>query len=517
MTINYSPYKESNIVKTPELVSIDYTNQDFWSLKSRLIDFIHERFGPQGTELPNVFNDFVESSIAIMLMENWAFIGDTLSFKIDQMVNELFIDTVTETENAFRLAKLVGFNPQPPIGATSMWTASLNAVYANDVLLNTPVRLEVSSGGMSITIELFAANSNNEPIFDEPIVISAGARTNSSVIGVEGRTYNSSFTGTGEISQMYMLPESPVLMDSIRVEVNGNEWSRVESFTDSQPRMEYRIEYDSAWHAYLVFGNNRAGLIPPEGSLIGVRYRVGGGVVGNIVTGSVEIQKLGSSANVASGVPVVFRNYTRGKHGYEGDTISDVRAKLPLWVKTQDRIVSGSDFKAFVDQFATPYHGQIGKSVALLRNHGCSGNVIDLYILSRDNENLIKSSDQLKSSLREALEEKKMITDHVCIKDGTVIPTDIQIEVTFDKFYRKFELELRTKLQDKLFNFFRLNNWDFGKHLKETDIIKAITDMKEVNNVSANFKTAEQEGTIITCKANEIIRVGQINLSLMFE
>ena len=81
------PYKSTNIQNRPTPVNLNYTNQDFWSMKARLISFIKERFG-------NEFNDFVESSLALMLIENWSFIADTLSFKIDQIANEVFIDTV---------------------------------------------------------------------------------------------------------------------------------------------------------------------------------------------------------------------------------------------------------------------------------------------------------------------------------------------------------------------------------------------------------------------------------------
>jgi hypothetical protein len=52
------------------------------------VDFIKEKFADE-------FTDFVESSLAIMLIENWAFLADTLSFKIDQVANEIFIDTVS--------------------------------------------------------------------------------------------------------------------------------------------------------------------------------------------------------------------------------------------------------------------------------------------------------------------------------------------------------------------------------------------------------------------------------------
>ena len=89
------PYKLGANNLRPQIFSLNYTNQDFWSMKSRLVSYIKEKFGTE-------FNDFVESSLGIMLIENWAFIADTLSFKTDQIANEVFIDTVTELENALR-------------------------------------------------------------------------------------------------------------------------------------------------------------------------------------------------------------------------------------------------------------------------------------------------------------------------------------------------------------------------------------------------------------------------------
>jgi hypothetical protein len=513
---NFVPYASSGLVKEPSIVSINYTNQDFWSMKSRLIDFIQQRFGPTGTELPNTFNDLVESSIAIMLIENWAFLADTLSFKMDQIVNELFIDTVTEVENAFRLARLVGFQPQPPIASSSMWTGTLNAVYSTNIVIPTPVSIDVLVGGTPITIELFASTSNNEPIFNQDIVIPAGSRVNSSVIGLEGTTLRASFTGTGDISQTLTLPSSSVLYDSIQVELNGEIWSRVDSFTDSQPRKEYRVEFDSAYTGYVIFGNNRSGLIPPAGSSITATYRVGGGTIGNIITGYVEVQKLGATAGISTGIPITFKNYTRGKYGYDGDNIEDVRKKLPLWVKTQDRCVSGSDYKNLIDQFATPYHGQIGKSTALLRSYGCSGNVIDIYILTKDGENLIKSSDELKMDLTNMLNSKKMLTDYVCIKDGIILYVDVTVDLVLDRAYRKFESEIRAEVLQRLNNFFSLNNWEYGETLKETDLVKEISDMKQISNFSCMFNSSDQEGTTITAKLNEIIRPGNVSLSLMF-
>jgi hypothetical protein len=145
--IQVTPYDTSGLVKNPAIFSLNYTNQDFWSLKTRLINFIRERFGPTGSTLPNTFSDLVESSVAIMLIENWAFIGDTLSFKMDQIANELFLDTVTEVENAFRLSRLVGFEPQPPISARTMWVATINNPLTTDLVIpgGLPVDFVASS------------------------------------------------------------------------------------------------------------------------------------------------------------------------------------------------------------------------------------------------------------------------------------------------------------------------------------------------------------------------------------
>ena len=515
--IDFTPYAESGIVKNPTIVNLNYTNQDFWSMKTRLIDFIKERFGVEGTVLPNTFNDFVESDLAIMLIENFAFLADTLSFKMDQIVNELFIDTVTEPENAFRLANLVGFQPQPPIAAKAMFTGEINSVYANDVSIATPIPIDILSGGDSIRYELFQSNSDDEPVFGEDIVIPAGNRITTSVVGLEGRTINDNFTGSGAISQTIILNQIPCIYDSITVEVDGATWDRVDYFTDSQPRQEYRVEFDSQYRGYITFGNNRAGLISPAGSTIAVGYRVGGGSVGNIVTGAINFDRQASVAGVAYTVPVNFRNYTRGKNGYDGDSVEDVRSKLPLWTTTQDRAVSGADYKTISDQFTTPYHGRVGKSVAVLRNHGCAGNIVDIYILAHDGvDDLVKATNELKVQLEDELEDKKMFTDFICIKDGTIIEVDVLIDVVLDRFYRKFEEEIREQINRRTTNFFSLNNWEYGKTLSDSELLKELSDIKEVQDYEVTFVTETAEGQTVTSRFYEIIRPDEIALNFMY-
>lgn len=508
-----TPYDKSSLVKTPKLVNLNYTNQDFWSMKSRLIDFIKERFADS-------FNDFVESDLAIMLIENWAFLADTLSFKMDQIANEIFIDTVSEVDNAFRLSMLVGFKPQPPIGARSFWSATINNLLDTDLKIETPVQIPITTELGERYIELFAADKLNEPIFGENIYIQAGSFLTTSIVGLEGRTFQQTSTGTGLPNQFISLPRGPVLFGSIKVNVDGNEWLEVDYFTDSQPRKEFRVEYDPNYNAFIMFGNNRAGLIPAESSQINISYRVGGGVVGNIVTGSVELQKNYIVPGFNFRMPVNFRNYTKGEFGYAGDTLDDIKRKLPYYLRTQNRIVSGDDIEAFAGQFATQFNGQVGKAKAILRNYGCAANVIDLYILAReDADGLVVSDVGLKTELRSALDGIKMMTDTICIKDGVVIEVDVTIDVILDKFYRKFEDEFREKINRRINGFFVLNNWDYEKTLKSVDLIKSMSDMPEIRSVEVHFQTADvnNSGDVVTTRYYEIIRPSVVTISFVYE
>lgn len=513
-----TPFAQAKAINNDKVSSLNYTNQDFWSLKTRLVQFIRDRFGSTGTVLPNSFNDFVEGSVAVMLIENWAFIADMLSFKIDQMVNELFIDTVTETDNAFRLCQLVGFKPTPPIPSRSLWTASISSLYSQDITISSPVTVSIVSDQGPITIELFAADSKNNPVFDQDILIPAGSSTNSSIVGLEGVTFIDQFTGTGQNLQSFSTTRVSVVHESLSVTVDGDLWERVEYFTDSQPRKEYRVEFDSEYRAYVMFGNNRAGLSPSLGSTINIKAREGGGTIGNIVTGFAQYQSMARLDVTGDPVPITFRNYTRGENGYDGDTIEDIRRKLPGYLRTQDRAVTGLDYKTLADQFATPYNGQIGKSTCALRNHGCAGNVIDVYVLAREGyDGLVEANDHLKSELAAMFEEKKMITDHICIRDGEILEVDVSVEVKMSRINKKFEQEVRSNLEIKIAEFFRLNGWDYGMDLRENDLVKALSTIRQAEGFDVVFTTNEGSGDAVFPKYHQIIRPGTVDISFMYE
>ena len=507
------PYKVGANTARPQIFSLNYTNQDFWSMKSRLVAYIKEKFGTE-------FNDFVESSLGMMLIENWSFIADTLSFKTDQIANEVFIDTVTELENALRLARLVGFEARPPIAGKSLWSARVQTSYNIDLEIPTPFPIDILNNNVTTTIELFPSDSLNRPIYDENIYLTSGTLVNSNIIGLEGRTYNDTFGALGGTDQAYLLTYNPVLLDSIRVSVDGVKWDQVKYFTESAPRREYRIEYNSDYSVYIVFGNNRAGYIPPTGSTIQVVYRVGGGPSGNIVSNFVNTQYLASIPGEIYSAVINLTNYTKGEYGYSGDTIDDIRYKLPIYNQTQNRCVSGGDYKTYANLFTTPYNGIMGKANAVLRHSGCSANIVELFILAKvNNIDLQKSSSQFKYEFEEYMSENKMMTDYLSVLDGEVISSDISVNVVMDKYYKKFEDEIKTNMLLRIENFFSLNNWDYEQNLRDVDIIKALSDMQQPSRYDIYFTTNDpnNSGKVVRARYFEIIRPDIITVSFTYE
>ena len=84
---------------------IKYLNRDFSDFRARLIEFSQTYF-------PNTFNDFSPSSPGMLFMEQSAYVGDVLSFYLDNQLQENFLQYARQTNNIFELAYMFGYKPK---------------------------------------------------------------------------------------------------------------------------------------------------------------------------------------------------------------------------------------------------------------------------------------------------------------------------------------------------------------------------------------------------------------------
>lgn len=84
---------------------IKYINRDFSDFRSRLIEYSQTYF-------PNTYNDFSPSSPGMMFMEQAAYVGDVMSFYLDNQFQENFIQYARQTNNIFDLAYMFSYKPK---------------------------------------------------------------------------------------------------------------------------------------------------------------------------------------------------------------------------------------------------------------------------------------------------------------------------------------------------------------------------------------------------------------------
>jgi len=127
---NQKSYSESNV---------NYLNKDFSSLKSSLINYAKSYF-------PNSYKDFNETSPGMMLLEMSAYVGDVLSFYIDNQYKEMMLPLTEERRNINNIAKMLGYKVKPTV------PAFVDLVFTQDVTTVTnphdPEKIDYSRGGI---------------------------------------------------------------------------------------------------------------------------------------------------------------------------------------------------------------------------------------------------------------------------------------------------------------------------------------------------------------------------------
>lgn len=89
----------------------NFTSYDYETLRKSFVDYIRLRY-------PETFNDYIESSEFVALLDVIAFMGQALAFRNDLNARENFMDTAERRDSVIKLANLVGYTPKRNIAAS---------------------------------------------------------------------------------------------------------------------------------------------------------------------------------------------------------------------------------------------------------------------------------------------------------------------------------------------------------------------------------------------------------------
>jgi len=92
---------------------VNFNAFDYDTVKQSLLDYVQLYF-------PESFNDFIESSEFVAILEIFAYISEQAAYRIDLASHENFISTAQRKDSVLRLAKLISYAPTRNIAARGL-------------------------------------------------------------------------------------------------------------------------------------------------------------------------------------------------------------------------------------------------------------------------------------------------------------------------------------------------------------------------------------------------------------
>jgi len=218
---------------------IKYINRDFSSFRQRLIEF-------SKTYFPLTYNDFTPASPGMMFIEQASYVGDVLSFYLDNQFQETFVQYAQQTNNVFELAYMFGYKPKLSTAAQAVvdvyqqvpsklvfgeyvpdydyaLTIGENTVVSSlnggNFLIQDKIDFSVSSSQDPTEVTIYQISSNNPQYY----LLKKSRKTISATINVQ--TFN--FT-------------DPIPFDTIQL--TANNFLKILDITDSDGNIWYEVD-----------------------------------------------------------------------------------------------------------------------------------------------------------------------------------------------------------------------------------------------------------------------------------
>jgi len=138
---------------------ISYINKSFGELKSSFIDYAR-------TYYPNTYNDFSSTSPGMMFMEMAAYVGDVMSFYLDNQIQENFLQYARQQNNLYALAYMMGYRPKVTAAAITDIEVfqQVPSILSGSVYVPDYSFALFASGGLQLSSDLY--NKSNFLIQD---------------------------------------------------------------------------------------------------------------------------------------------------------------------------------------------------------------------------------------------------------------------------------------------------------------------------------------------------------------
>jgi len=253
----------------------------------------------------------------------------------------------------------------------------------------------------------------------------------------------------------------------------------------------------------------------PSNTILTVTYLVGGGINSNVSTNTITQPETvftttqpNLNTNTRSFIiaSIASNNPQAATGGGDAESIEEIRFNTMANFAAQKRSVTKNDYllrtlsmpsrfgnisKAYIEQddqlnpLTTENNTRIANPLAL-----------NLYTLGYDsNKNLSELTTATKTNLSTYLEEYRMLTDAINIKDAFVINISIDFKVRVSPGFNNQEILLNCI--QAVQNFFNIDKWQIGQPIIKSEVINTIigvNGVQSIQDIIYNNKSGESLG-----------------------
>ena len=251
----------------------------------------------------------------------------------------------------------------------------------------------------------------------------------------------------------------------------------------------------------------------PSNTTLTVTYLVGGGINSNANANVInrkgtivaKAREGGLDSTILTYVTnnIEVNNPTPATGGGPGDTAEDIRLNAIANFSAQKRTVTKDDY-IFRALSMPPQFGSVAKAyltqdtqISLDTNKRISNpNALNLYVLGYDiNKHLNELSLASKTNLATYIEQFRMLTDAINIKNASVINFKVEFNITVKSGFSNDGVLLGCI--NSLKSYFNIDNWQINQPIIKGDItglLYNVDGVLNVNNVSIENKFGENLG-----------------------
>jgi hypothetical protein len=306
--------------------NLDYTDKDYDSIYARLTLLTQSVF-------PDWSNDTV-ANFGNILKGLMSYVGDILSFYMDNQAAESRLTDARMRSNVLALAKMLGFSVPGAAAASATVTLTLADVPVNDVIIPAEQVVRTQDVTDPVTFQILT-----------DVTIPGGTNPPQAMVDVENSTnYDEAFVSSNLADQSFFLAGIPYLDGSIILTAANGAYTEVDNLLDSSAiDRDFYIVVDQNDRARVVFGDGVNGQIP-AGTIV-ARYKIGGGAAGNVDANTIKVIPGTFTDVLGSPVQVSVNNPLQASGGEDRMSVAQIKEQAPRSLRVSDRVVAREDYE----------------------------------------------------------------------------------------------------------------------------------------------------------------------------